>query len=93
MLMPPAIHNTDASVGIRSSFLAADTWETEVVPRLPDSLYEKARDFRAFQRVRVIASPNELLRAVLAYTLCGLSMRRLGCWAGLIGVGDVSEAA
>ena len=91
--MPPAIHNTDASVGIRSPFLASDTWETEVVPRLPYGLSEKARELKAFQRVRGVASPYELLRAVLVYAFCGLSIRRLGCWAVLMGVGDISEAA
>ena len=73
--------------------LAGDTWESEVVSRLPTDLCEKARELKAFQRVRNIASPYDLLRAILAYTLCGLSMRRLGCWAVLMGIGDISEAA
>ncbi len=75
------------------SLVTTDTWDSDVVPRLPANLSEKAKELKAFQRVRNIASPYDLLRAILAYTLCGLSMRRLGCWSALMGLGDISEAA
>ena len=69
-------HHTDHVAPAQPS-LVGDTWATEVVPRLPATLAAQARTLKAFQRVRGLATPFDLLRGLLAYVLGPLSTRRL----------------
>ena len=60
MLVPS--HDTGGCVEPQALSLVEDAWVTEVVPRLPADLAEQARAVKAFQRVRSLATPYDLLR-------------------------------
>jgi hypothetical protein len=86
-------HHTDGLVPPQPLALVGEAWTTAVVPRLPANLAEQARGLQAFQRVRGLATPPDLWRGLLASVLGPLATRRLGAWAVLIGLADLSEAA
>jgi hypothetical protein len=71
--------------------LVNDLWETEVKPQLPADLEEQARHHKALQRKRKLNNSYDLLRALLAYALAGLSTRQWGSWAVITGLADISS--
>jgi hypothetical protein len=91
--MPVQSHHTAVSPGPQPLALLEDAWATEVIPQLPADLEAQARAHGAFVRRRGLASPTDLLRALLAFALADHSTRSLGVWAVLLGLADLSEAA
>ncbi len=68
-------------------------WETEIRPLLPAAYQEQARRLGAWTRTRGIAGIDALLQALLGYVLCARSLRQLGAWATLVGLGSISDRA
>ena len=91
--MPVHLKPTIPSTPAPLAELTGDAWQTEIVPLLPPDLAAQAKALGAFQRVRKVASPPDLLRALLAFALDGLSTRGLGVWGVLTDVADLSDTA
>lgn len=87
-------HHTPLPCPQQQSQVLDEPWE-EVLGRLPADYEVQASRLGAFVRKRELRSVGDLLRAVLAYVLGGStqSFRRLGAWAVLIGLADISETA
>jgi hypothetical protein len=68
-------------------------WETEIRPLLPATYQEQARRLGAWTRTRGIPAIDALLQALLCYVLCARSLRQLGAWATLVGLGSISDRA
>ncbi len=91
--MPVRSHHTAPPPPVPGCPLECERWATEIVPRLPTNLDAQAHTLKAFQRIRGVACPADLLRAILAYVLDATSFRLLGAWAVLLGLADISDTA
>jgi Transposase DDE domain len=91
--MPVLPQPTEPPTPAQLAAQAGDAWQAEIVPLLPPDLAAQAKALGAFRRVRKLAGPTALLRALLTFALDQLPTRGLGAWAVLAGVGDLSEAA
>ncbi len=60
-------------------------------PRI--ELERSAGSWGAIRRVREISSGSVLLRLMMAYGFCGMSLRRTAAWAGDIGVANISDVS
>src|ERR1700694_3573041 len=85
-------HDTP-NVSARQEQPSTQSWEREVVPRLPGQLHEQAQQLHAFERSRQIGSATDLLRGVLAYVYTVHSFVHLSMWSVLVGEADISANA
>ena len=56
-------------------------------------LERSAAEFGAIRRVREISSAGSLLRLMMAYGFCGMSLRRTAAWAAEAGVANISDTS
>lgn len=91
--MSDSSHHNEPGLPMQLPPRLGDLWETEMVPQLPADLDTQACLLKALQRTRAIDRASDLLRALLAWVLGRCSFRQLGCWAVILGVADISEAA
>jgi hypothetical protein len=68
-------------------------WEAEIRPLLPADYQDQARQLRAWTRTRGILTIDALLQSLLCYVFCARSLRKLGAWATVAGLGSISDRA
>jgi len=56
-------------------------------------LERSAAEFGAIRRIREIASASSLLRLMMAYGFCGMSLRRTAAWAAEAGIANISDVS
>lgn len=74
------------------SFLKDENW-AYLLTMLPSDLEETAQNSKAIQRKREIKSASELLRVILLYCYCGLSLSGVALWWFKAGLGKLSKRA
>lgn len=57
------------------------------------ALERSAAEFGAIRRVREISSASALLRLMMAYGFCGMSLRRTAAWAAEAGLATISDVS
>ena len=74
--------------------LVVDEWK-QVLENISSciELEETAKSTKAIQRRREVKSAADLLRIVLAYSICDWSLRLVGAWCAIVGLGDLSDVA
>jgi DDE family transposase len=86
-------YHTSPAINEQLRTLNEEGWEQAVLSQLPADYEAQAYQLGAFARERELQRPAQVLRAVLAYVLCGMSFRTLACWAVLIGLPNLSDTA
>ena len=74
------------------SILNDSDW-SYVLTLLPEGLEQSARQHQAIERARKIKSAEALLRVVLLYCFCGLSLSAVGSWWEQSGLGTLTKKA
>jgi hypothetical protein len=77
---------------LQSHPMIDEDWE-EVLSIIPVDLEKSAQETKALQRRREVRTASDLLRLILAYSLCDWSLRLVGMWAFLIKLGRLSDVA
>ena len=72
--------------------LLDEDW-AEALSTIPVDLEETAQAAGALRRRRQIKTASDLLRLVLAYSVCDWSLRLVGLWACLQMIGSLSDVA
>lgn len=72
--------------------LVGDEW-SQACSRIPVDVEALARETKAMQRKREVKSALDLLRMVLAYSVCDWPLPLVGIWAAVIGLCDISDMA
>jgi len=63
------------------------------VSLMPDSLESLCESKLALSRRREIRNAQDYLRLCLAYAVCDMSLRQTAMWAGVVGLGNLSDVA
>lgn len=58
-----------------------------------NELERSAAEFGAIRRIREISSASSLLRLMMAYGFCGMSLRRTAAWAAEAGLANISDVS
>ncbi len=78
--------------GITTDPLLGEGW-AQVLASLPADLEMSAQTSKALVRRRGIQHATDLLRMILAYAVCDWSLRLVGLWGTLLGLGSLSDVA
>jgi hypothetical protein len=74
--------------------LVGDDWEQALdILSSYVELEETAKSTKAILRRREVKSAADLLRMVLAYSICDWSLRMVGAWYGIVELGNLSDVA
>jgi hypothetical protein len=74
-----------------ATLIAEDGGRVEMI--MPGDLEVMARTTKALVRRRGIRRAVDLLRIILAYSVCDWSLRLVGAWCVLAGIADISDVA
>src|SRR5205809_2363009 len=86
-------HHSDSMPPMQDVDLNDAAWNEVVSARLPADLEAQARQLKAWTRQRGLRCVSDLLRALLVYACCQYTIRELGMWSVLKGIGSLSERA